>query len=127
MNRCGTRAFYALDGPAKAPKGPIMDVARTPSTPDGNPEMADAAPQPKEPLLIRREDYTPFAWLVPEVSLEFDLGLARTRVRSSLTAQRNAKCPASPTIRLNGDGLVPLEVVIDGQAINSWSLDGDDL
>ena len=25
-----------------------MDIARTPSTPDGNPEMADAAPPPAE-------------------------------------------------------------------------------
>jgi len=104
-----------------------MDVARTPSTPDGNPEMADAAPEPKEPLLIRREDYVPFPWLVPEVSLEFELGLDKTRVRSALTVQRNAKSAATPTIRLNGDGLTPLEVVVDGQAINSWSLDGDDL
>ena len=50
-----------------------MDVARTPSTADGNPQMADAAPQPSEPLLIRREDYTPYPWLVPEVALRFDL------------------------------------------------------
>ena len=104
-----------------------MDVARTPSTPDGNPEMADAAPQPKEPLLIRREDYAPFPWLVPQVSLEFELGLEKTAIRSALTVQRNAKVPAASSIRLNGDGLVPLEVVVDGQAINSWSLDGDDL
>jgi len=104
-----------------------MDVARTPSTPDGNPEMADAAPEPKEPLLIRREDYAPFPWLVPEVSLEFDLGLDKTRVRSALTVQRNAKVAAAASIRLNGDGLTPLEVVVDGQAINSWSRDGDDL
>ena len=33
-----------------------MDIARTPSTPDGNPEMADAPPAPKQPPLIRRED-----------------------------------------------------------------------
>ena len=104
-----------------------MAIARTPSTPDGNPEMADAAPEPKEPLLIRREDYSPFPWLVPEVSLEFELGVARTRVRSALTVQRNARVPAPSSIRLNGDGLAPLEVVVDGQAINSWSLDGDDL
>ncbi len=104
-----------------------MDIARTPSTPDGNPEMADAAPEPKEPLLIRREDYAPFAWLVPEIALDFDLGLERTRVRSALTVQRNAKAPPATSIRLNGDGLKPLEVVVDGQAINSWSLDGDDL
>ena len=104
-----------------------MDVARTPSTPDGNPEMADAAPEPKEPLLIRREDYAPFPWLVPEVSLEFDLGIDRTQVRSSITVQRNARAPASSTIRLNGDGLVPIEVAVDGQAINSWNMDGNDL
>jgi aminopeptidase N len=104
-----------------------MDIARTPSTPDGNPEMADAAPQPKVPLLIRREDYAPFPWLVPEIALEFELGLDKTRVRSMLTVQRNARAPAASAIRLNGDGLAPLEVVVDGQPINSWSLDGDDL
>src|SRR5690606_34774980 len=104
-----------------------MDIARTPSTPDGNPPMADAAPEPSGPLLIRREDYRPFPWLVPEVALEFDLGIERTRVRSTLTVQRNAKAPASPTIRLNGDGLTPLEVKVDGQAVNSWSMDGQDL
>ena len=84
-----------------------MDLARTPSTPDGNPEMADAAPEPKEPLLIQREDYTPFPWLVPETSLAFDLGLDRTRIRSTLTVQRNAKAPHAAAIRLNGDGLRP--------------------
>ena len=104
-----------------------MDIARTPSTPDGNPEMADAARQPTEPLLIRREDYAPFPWLVPEVSLDFALGLEQTRVRASLTVQRNAKAPASQAIRLNGDGLTPLEVNVDGQAVNSWSMDGQDL
>jgi aminopeptidase N len=41
--------------------------------------------------------------------------------------QRNAKAQPVPSIRLNGDGLKPLEVSVDGQAINSWSLDGDDL
>ncbi len=105
----------------------MMDVARTPSTPDGNPKMADAAPEPVEPPLIRREAYVPFPWLLPEVSLTFDLGLERTRVRSALTVHRNAKALPSATLRLNGDGLVPLEVVVDGQTVNSWSLDGDDL
>lgn len=104
-----------------------MDIARTPSNPDGNPEMADAAPEPKAPQIIRREDYTPFPWLVPEVRLNFDLGVVRTRVRSSLTVQRNAKAAPSSTIRLNGDGLVPLEVEVDGRTVNAWSMDGDDL
>ena len=67
-----------------------MDIARTPSTPDGNPEMADASPEPKAPQIIRREDYQSFPWLVPEVALDFSLGIERTQVRSTLTVQRNA-------------------------------------
>jgi aminopeptidase N len=121
------RAFYALDAAAKAPKSTAMDIARTPSTPDGNPEMADAAVEPKQPTLIRREDYAPFPWLVPEVSLHFDLGAERTRVRSVLTVQRNARAVAGEFIRLNGDGLAPLAVEVDGRAVNGWSMDGDDL
>jgi aminopeptidase N len=104
-----------------------MDIARTPSTPDGNPEMADAAPEPKEPELIRREDYTPFPWRVPEVSLDFRLGIDKTRVRSTLLVERNSDADLSSTLRLNGDGLTPVEVTVDGEAINSWAMDGDDL
>jgi len=104
-----------------------MDIARTPATPDGNPQMADAAPEPKTPPLIRREDYRPFPWLVPEVALDFTLDLTRTIVRSRLTVQRNARGDRSPTIRLDGDGLTPREVKLDGDSINSWVMDGDDL
>jgi len=104
-----------------------MDIARTPATPDGNPQMADAAPEPTVTPVIRREDYRPSPWLVPEVSLEFDLDLRRTVVRSRLTVQRNAKADRSPTIRLNGDRLTPLLVKVDGEVVNSWSLDGGDL
>ncbi len=104
-----------------------MDIARTSSNPDGNPEMADAAATPQEPVTIRREDYRPFAWLVPEIALDFDLGLESTRIASKLTVQRNARADHADSIRLNGDGLVPLEVKVDGEVINSWSMDGDDL
>ena len=104
-----------------------MDIARTPSTPDGNPELADAARTPKEPPTIRREDYQPFPWLVPEVSLDFDLGLDATRIVSTLSVARNAKAEPSPTIRLNGDGLEVISVSIDGEPSNSWSMDGGDL
>ena len=104
-----------------------MDIARTPSTPDGNPELADAAPEPHDPPTIRREDYRPFPWLVPEVSLRFDLGLDATRVVSTLTVARNARAERSSTIRLNGDGLEPVAVKVDGEATNSWSMDDGDL
>ena len=97
-----------------------MDIARTPSTPDGNPEMADAAPEPKAPLLIRREDYAPFAWLVPEIALEFDLGLERTR--DPLGADRAAQRQGARDRRRSAStatGSTPLEVAVDGQAINA--------
>ena len=81
-----------------------MDIARTPSTPDGNPELADAAPEPHDPPTIRREEYRPFPWLVPETHLDFDLGLEETRVIATLKVVRNEAADQSPTIRLNGDG-----------------------
>ena len=105
-----------------------MDIARTPATPDGNPHMADAAPpKPAEPPLIRREDYKPFPWRVPEVTLDFRLGLEKTRIRSTMIVERNPAGEASSVLRLNGDEISPIEVTVDGQAINSWSMDGDDL
>ncbi|GAA4046418.1 aminopeptidase N [Parerythrobacter jejuensis] len=97
-----------------------MDIAR-------NPDMADAAPTPHEPPVIRREDYTPFAWMVPETRLHFDLGLEATRVVSTLTIARNSKADRSPTIRLNGDALELVSVCVDGEPTDSWSMDGDDL
>jgi len=97
-----------------------MDIAR-------NPEMADAAPQPHEPPVIRREDYTPFEWLVPEVELDFDLALDATRVRARLTVARNAAAHPSSSIRLNGDGLQAQSVKVDGAVVNDWSMDGGDL
>ena len=104
-----------------------MDIARTQPAAEENIQMVDAPPEPKEPQLVRREDYRPFPWLVPEVSLQFDLGIERTRIRAALTVQRNARGDRAGAIRLSGDGLAPLEVVVDGEAINSWSMDGDDL
>jgi aminopeptidase N len=101
-----------------------MDIATDPVS---SPDTADAARSPHEPPVIRREDYRPFSWLVPEIALDFDLGLEKTTVRSALTVQRNAKADPVGMIRLNGDGLTALEVRVDGEAINSWSMDGDDL
>lgn len=104
-----------------------MDIARTPSTPDGNPEMADAAREPKAPPEIRREDYQPFAWLVPTVALDFKLGLERTHVTARLDVARNPAAERDPVLRLNGDAIKPLAVRVDGEAVNSWVMDGTDL
>ena len=104
-----------------------MDIARTPATPEGNVAMADAAPEPHEPATIRREDYTPFPWLVTETRLDFELGLERTRVTATLSVERNPDAEASPTIRLNGDGLELVALTCDGAECAGHTMDGDDL
>ena len=104
-----------------------MDIARTPATPDGNVEMADAAIEPKAPPEIRREDYTPFAWLVPTTRMEFALGLSKTRVTTTLEVKRNPDADPSPTIRLNGDALELVSITCDGGKCAGHMMDGDDL
>ncbi len=103
-----------------------MDIATNPTTPDGNPELADAAPTPHEPPVIRREDYRPFAWLVPSTRLDFRLALDATRVTATLTVERNPAADASPELRLNGDSLTAQSVMVDG-APAEWRMEGPDL
>jgi len=103
-----------------------MDIARTPATPDGNPEMADAAFEPKTPPEIRREDYAPFPWLVPTIRMEFELGLEKTRITTTLDVERNPAADASPTIRLNGDGLEAVSIACDDGECAGHMMDGDD-
>jgi aminopeptidase N len=64
---------------------------------------------------------------VPEVALDFALGLEKTRIRATLQVAQNPIGDRNPTLRLNGDGMRPLEVLVDGVAVNHWSLDGGDL
>ena len=105
-----------------------MDIASRPSTPVENLQTADAAPAPQAPAVIRREDYRPPAWLVPEVALDFALGLDRTRVSSKLSVRRNPDAgSADATMRLNGDGLAAVSVKVDGRTANAWRMDGADL
>ena len=101
-----------------------MDIASRPSEPATNPETADAAVPPQAPATIRREDYRPPAWLVPQIALDFALGLDETRVISRLSVRRNG---GEGTMRLNGDGLAAVSVSVDGAASNAWRMDGADL
>ena len=104
-----------------------MDIATTPATPEGNPELADAALSPSEPPVIRREDYAPYPWRIPETKLDFDLGVARTQVVATLMVEPNPDADTSPELRLDGDGLAADEVLVDGQAVNDWRMEGSDL
>src|SRR5437764_110751 len=89
-----------------------------------NPE---APPSPAH-AIIRREDYRPPDWLVPEIGLRFTLGLEKTRVQSKLSVTRNPDAKTdTQVLRLNGDELTPAGVWIDGEQSNDWTMDGHDL
>ncbi|WP_309623554.1 aminopeptidase N [Novosphingobium sp.] len=79
---------------------------------------------PPAPTVIHRADYQPPAWLVPEVTLTFNLGVEQTRVVAALKVRRNGQ---SQTLRLNGDGIAAEAVLVDGQPTNDWRMDGADL
>ncbi|MDF2496187.1 aminopeptidase N [Sphingomonas sp.] len=77
------------------------------------------------PAVHRRADYQPPAWLVPQVALDFALDPAATRVRARLEVRRNGK--AGEPLRLDGDGLTPLAVLVDGAAVNDWRIEDEQL
>ncbi|MFL0355319.1 aminopeptidase N [Erythrobacter sp. GH1-10] len=103
-----------------------MDIATTPTNPEGNPDLADAAPNPHDPPVIRREDYKPYPWLVPNVRLAFDLGIEKTAVKSTLEIARNPDAEPTSELRLDGDGLTADSVTVDGVE-REWTMDGPDL
>ncbi|MCT2398555.1 aminopeptidase N [Novosphingobium mangrovi (ex Huang et al. 2023)] len=104
-----------------------MDIASTPTEAQENTQVADAASPPQAPPVIRREDYLPPAWLVPEIALDFALGIDETRVVSKLKVVRNPDAAGATALRLHGDQIAALAVRVDGEAINDWRLEGPDL
>ncbi|MET0382710.1 MAG: aminopeptidase N [Burkholderiaceae bacterium] len=69
------------------------------------------------PALVRREDYVSPAYRVRSVDLTFDLDPAKTIVASKLEVVRDAGAPAEP-LRLDGEGLNLLRVLVDGQSVS---------
>ncbi len=90
-------------------------------------DIANSLEAAAPPVTIRREDYRPPAWLVPEVSLDFALGLDATTVTSRLAVCRNPSAESVSTLRLNGDGIAARSVMVDGRESNAWRMDGSDL
>ncbi|MEN9717987.1 MAG: aminopeptidase [Pseudomonadota bacterium] len=87
--------------------------------------MIDASlATPAASPVIRREDYRPPEWLVPEIALDFALGIDATTVTAQLAVRRNGQ---SSVLRLNGDGIAARSVMVDGAATNAWRMDGADL
>ncbi len=80
--------------------------------------MLDALSAPAAPSVIRREDYRPPDWLVPEIALDFDLDAQRTIVRAALTVERSGD--HNLPVRLDAEGLHLVRVAVDGQPVNYW-------
>jgi aminopeptidase N len=79
------------------------------------------------PQTIRLEDYTPPAFLIDTVDLDFDIHLDHTDVRARLALRRNraAVDPAAPLV-LDGEALVLLAVALDGRALAAHEYTIDD-
>ncbi len=89
-------------------------------------DIQRSAAQPSiTPAAIRREDYSPPAWEVPQIALDFALDPADTRVRAALTVTRSG--PHDEPLRLDGAGQTPLSVKVDGVAVNDWRIEGEQL
>lgn len=91
--------------------GAMLDIQNT-----------DAAMAPSDPVTIRREDYRPPAWFIPEISLDFMLGLEKTVVRSRLDVRRSKSAKYQEPLVLDGDDLLPVSVRVDGESWTDWTL-----
>ena len=110
-----------MSGGKRPPKSAAMADVRT--------TLADAETAPEAPpspthMAIRREDYRPPDWLVPEIHLDFDLDPERTRVRARLEAVRNGS--HDRPLRLDGAELRLLSATADGREAAS-RLEGQQL
>ena len=79
------------------------------------------------PALIRLADYTPPAFLVDEVHLDFDLQPEATRVKARLSLRRNG--PGGTPLQLDGERLKTLSVAVDGRVLGpgEFTADGQSL
>jgi aminopeptidase N len=87
-------------------------------------DMQTASPPPP---VIRREDYRPPDWLVPEIALDFRLDPKKTLVRATLKVVRNGA--HDEPLRLDGEELKLIEVKRDGKKLESgdWTLEDERL
>jgi aminopeptidase N len=81
--------------------------------------MLDMHAATQTPTAIRREDYRPPDWLVPAISLDFDLDPARTIVRARLEVTRNGSHDRA--LVLDGAGQRPIAVRVDGTDAAGWT------
>ena len=72
--------------------------------------------------LVRREAYSPPAYLIDTVDLTFDLDATKTRVLNRMTLRRNTGVAAQP-LKLDGEDLNLARVLVNGQG-TSFKMEG---
>jgi aminopeptidase N len=80
-----------------------------------------------QPRTIHRRDYTPPAYLIDMVHLEFELGEQETLVRSELALRRNGS--HRQPLKLDGQQLELIDLHLDGKPLppHAFQADGDGL
>ncbi|MBJ9674812.1 aminopeptidase N [Burkholderia gladioli] len=78
--------------------------------------MSDTAAQS---TVIRRADYTPPAFLIDSVELEFDLVPERTVVRNTMRVRRNPDAAPTPHLELLGESLEFIAARVNGQPVDA--------
>ncbi|MGN7932143.1 aminopeptidase N [Sphingopyxis sp. 22461] len=87
--------------------------------------MTDASSTPAIPVTIHRSDYRAPDWSIPDIALDFALGIDATKVGAALSVVRQGGAPVP--LLLRGDGLTPAAVRVDGEVWNDWRMEGSDL
>lgn len=67
---------------------------------------------------VRRQDYLPFPFSIPKVSLEFDLRAEVTSVRAELTVARRPDVPFTADLVLDGQALTLVSLHLNGTLLN---------
>jgi aminopeptidase N len=69
------------------------------------------------PQAVRLCDYMPPDFLIDSVALDISLHKTQTRVRAKLALRRNPKGRPDAPLTLDGDGLTPRRVTLDGREL----------
>ncbi len=77
--------------------------------------------------VIRRTDYTPTAYLIDAVALEFDLAPEKTVVTNRMQLRRNPAAAGPTTLELVGDGLNLISVAVNGVPCAAYDAQPDHL
>src|SRR5574343_651011 len=88
-----------------------FDVSSYGSTPNATPTM-----KTDTPTTVYLKDYTPPAFLVDSVDLDFDITAAGTVVTATLAMRRNPAVPVQPLV-LDGEELETLNATVDGKKV----------